>query len=162
MMPKWCHERFLLVVAYRRSFFGSGLLELYRTSPWLCCKKHCFPGENAHLSEMPRCLVATVLSLFSSRTDADVDAFWRSKVASKWHLHAPGNGMDRSIDFGMHSVAILPTTWAPLGSIWASLGPHWAPSWPPRPPVGNFSSSLRSCFRFVTPASCFFRFDMHF
>ena len=44
-MPKWCHERFLFVVASRRSFFGAGLLELHRTSPWLRCKKQCLPRK---------------------------------------------------------------------------------------------------------------------
>ena len=79
---------------------------------------------------MPRCLLATVLSLLLSRTDADLENSWSSKVASKWHLQVNGNGMDRPIDFGMPSRAILPPTWARVGSIWASLGPHWAPSWP--------------------------------
>ena len=120
-----------------------------------------FVGENTHLSERPRCLAATVLSLFSSSTFADLEAFCRSKVVSKWHLQAIGIGMDRSIDFGMHSAVLLPPTWAPLGSIWASLGRHWAPSWPPRPPVGNFSSSLRLLFSLHYSCSLFLHFDMH-
>ena len=33
-------------------------------------------GENEHISEMRRCLVATVLGLLLSRTDADLEAFW--------------------------------------------------------------------------------------
>ena len=47
-----------------------------------------------------------MLSLLSSRIDADLEAFWSSKVASKWHLQAIGNGMDRPIDLGMHFGAI--------------------------------------------------------
>ena len=105
-----------------------------------------FLGENAHFSEMPRCLVAPMLSLLSSRIDADLEAFWSSKVASKWHLQAIGNGMDRSIDFGMHLGAILPPTWVPLGSIWASVGPHWAPSWPHLGLIGpRISTPLGPC-----------------
>ena len=123
--------------------------ELHRTSPWLRCEKHCFPGENAHFSEMHRCLVAPMLSLLSSRIDADLEAFWSSKVASKWHLQAIGNGMDRSIDFGMHLGAILPPTWVPFGSIWASVGPHWAPSWPHlgliKPHLPQISTPLGPC-----------------
>ena len=78
-------------------------------------------GENAHASETRRCPVATLLCLFFSRTDADLKAFWNSKVASKWHLQAIGNGMDQSSDFGMRSRAVGTPTCAALGSIWASL-----------------------------------------
>ena len=72
-------------------------------------------------------------------------------MASKWHLQALGNGMGRSIEFGMLFGAILPPTWVPLGSLWASVGPHWAilatpePHWPPFDPnfdpIGPMSAS---------------------
>ena len=130
MMPKWCHERFLFVVAYKGSFFGSGLLELYQASPWLRCGKHCFPWGNAHFSgnaSMPRCSCAKPAFI---KNQCRFGSFLKLQSGLEMALACNGNGMGRSIDFGMLFGAILPPTWVPLGSMWASVGPHWAPSWP--------------------------------
>ena len=96
MMPKWCHDASCLWTSKEDSFFFRAYLSCIELRHGCVVKNIVFLGENAHLSEMPRCLVAPMLSLLLSRIDADLEAFWNSKVASKRHLQAIGNGMVRS------------------------------------------------------------------
>ena len=114
----------------KKIVLGSVLLELYRTSPWLRCEKHCFPGgiytflRNASMPHCScakpafiknRCRFGSFLELQSGLEMALAgNRQWNGSINRFWNA------------FGSH----LPPPCVPLGSIWASLGHHWAPSWP--------------------------------
>ena len=147
MVPQWCGERILIVVAYRKSFFGLGLLELYRTSPWLRCEKHCLPGGKCTFlrnASMPRCSYAKPafiknrcrfgsflelqsgleMALASNRQwNGSINRFWNA-FGSHFAPHLGPIGLH--LGFG----------WASLGPILATPGPHWAPLAPNFDPIG--------------------------
>ena len=103
---------------------------------------------------MLRCLVAPMLSVLSSRIDAGLEAFWSSKVASKFEMALASNRQwNGSINrfwnaFGSHFAPHLGPiglhlgfAWASLGPILATPGPHWAPFAPNFDPIGPMSAS---------------------
>ena len=83
MEPKWCLNGVTnasrLWWLKEDRFFVRVCLNCIKLRHGCVVNNTVFLGENAHFSEMPRCLVATVLSMLLSRIGADLEAFGAPK-----------------------------------------------------------------------------------
>ena len=118
----------------KKLVFGSGLLELYRTSPWLCCKKHCFPGGKCtsfRNASMPRCYCAKPVFIKNRcrfRSFLEVQSSLEMALAGNRHWNGSINQFWNAFRsaFAPHLAPIglhLGFTWASLGPILATAAP---------------------------------------